>query len=139
MGAWSIARRRGGRVKEAASMRHRRTGRRAWVALMGLAVASSLAVTTAAPTFAQSPSAGSAASQAASSGNLVVGITSDVDQMFPWKATQFQAVAVLGTIYGTLTELDQDLNVVPGIAESWDASADGLTLTFHLRDGVTFQ
>ena len=68
----------------------------------------------------------------------MVGITSDVDQMFPWKATQFQAVAVLGTIYGTLTEFDQDLNVVPGLAETWEASADGKTLTFHLRDGVTF-
>lgn len=119
-------------------MHHRRTGRRAW-ALMGLALASSLAITAVAPTMAQSPSTGAAASQAASSGNLVVGITSDVDQMFPWKATQFQAVAVLGTIYGTLTELDQNLDVVPGIAKSWESSEDGLTLTFHLQEGVTFQ
>jgi len=29
-------------------------------------------------------------------------------------------------------------NVVPGIAESFDVSDDGLTYTFHLRDGVTF-
>ena len=27
-------------------------------------------------------------------------------------------------------------NVEPGIAESWEASADGLTYTFHLRDAV---
>src|SRR4029079_17921034 len=29
-------------------------------------------------------------------------------------------------------------NVVPGLAKSWESSADGKTLTFHLRDGVTF-
>jgi peptide/nickel transport system substrate-binding protein len=114
-------------------MQHRRSGRRAWTSFLGLALASTLLATVAAPAIAQSPSA------AAPSGTLVVGITSDVDQLFPWKATQFQAVAVLGNIYGTLTELDQDLNVVPGLAETWESSPDGTTLTFHLRDGVTFQ
>jgi peptide/nickel transport system substrate-binding protein len=71
-------------------------------------------------------------------GNLVVGVTSDPDTLFPWKATQFQAVAVLQTMYGTLTEFDEDLGVVPGLAESWDVSTDGLTVTLHLRKGVTF-
>jgi peptide/nickel transport system substrate-binding protein len=84
---------------------------------------------TAVPAAAQSPAAG---------GTLVVGITSDVNQMFPWKATQFQAIAVLGNIYGTLTELDQNLDVVPGLAESWTVSDDGLTVTFQIRPDVTF-
>ncbi len=109
-------------------MTQRRPGRRAWASILTLAMAGSL-VTTVAPVAAQSPAAG---------GTLVVGITSDVNQMFPWKATQFQAVAVLGNIYGTLTELDQNLDVVPGLAETWDVSDDGLTVTLHLRDGVTF-
>ena len=71
-------------------------------------------------------------------GDLVVGVTSDPDTLFPWKATQFQAVALLGLVYDSLVEFDQDLNVVPGIAESWDTSEDGMTLTFAIRDGVTF-
>lgn len=75
---------------------------------------------------------------AAPGGDLVVGVTSDPDTLFPWKATQFQAVAILQTLYGTLTEYDEELNVVPGLAESWDTSEDGLTVTFHLRSGVTF-
>jgi len=29
-------------------------------------------------------------------------------------------------------------NVIPGLAESWDISADGLTYTFHLREDVRF-
>lgn len=34
-----------------------------------------------------------------------------------------------------LTELDKDFNVTPGAAESWEASEDGLTWSFHLRPG----
>lgn len=109
-------------------MTQHRPGRRARGTFLTLAIAGSL-VAVAVPTAAQSPASG---------GTLVVGITSDVNQLFPWKATQFQAVAVLGNIYGTLTELDENLDVVPGLAESWDVSEDGLTVTLHLRDGVTF-
>ncbi|MEU5865271.1 ABC transporter substrate-binding protein [Nonomuraea sp. NPDC047529] len=73
-----------------------------------------------------------------SGGALVVGVTSDPDTLFPWKATQFTAVNVLQNIYGTLTEFDKDLNVVPGLAESWQTSEDGKKLTLTLRKGVTF-
>ncbi|WP_258566939.1 ABC transporter substrate-binding protein [Microbacterium sp. Se5.02b] len=76
--------------------------------------------------------------EGAAGGDLVIGVTSDPDTLFPWKATQFQAVNVLQNLYGTLTEFDEELNVVPGLAESWDVSDDGLTVTFHLREGVTF-
>lgn len=75
---------------------------------------------------------------AQSGGSLVFGVTTDPDTLFPWKATQFQAVNVLQTLYGTLTEFDAELNVVPGLAESWEISDDGLTVTFALREGVTF-
>jgi peptide/nickel transport system substrate-binding protein len=91
---------------------------------------------------ATSPAASSPAASAEATevprGNLVAGITSDADTLFPWKATQFQAVAIVETIYGTLTELDDKLNVVPGLAESWKSSDDGTTLTLTLRAGVTF-
>ncbi len=95
------------------------------------AIASIAFATVAAGAHATSP-------PGASGGTLVIGITSEPDTLFPWKATQFQAVNVLQNIYGTLTEFDQDLNVVPGLAESWDVSDDGLTVTLHLRSGVVF-
>ena len=71
-------------------------------------------------------------------GDLVVGVTSDADTLFPWKATQFQAFTMLGLIYDNLVELDQNLDIVPGLAESWEISDDGMTVTFDLREGVTF-
>src|SRR5690606_12206336 len=47
-------------------------------------------------------------------------------------------VIVQGNVYEGLTAIGRDLSVVPGLAESWDVSEDGLTYTFHLREGVTF-
>lgn len=35
-----------------------------------------------------------------------------------------------------LTRFDQEANIVPGAAESWDISEDGLTWTFHIRKGL---
>ncbi|WP_428928815.1 ABC transporter substrate-binding protein [Marinibacterium sp. SX1] len=45
---------------------------------------------------------------------------------------------VYTNIFEGLTRFMGDGSVVPGLAESWDISDDGLTYTFHLRDGVTF-
>ncbi|HET9658982.1 MAG TPA: ABC transporter substrate-binding protein, partial [Thermomicrobiales bacterium] len=42
------------------------------------------------------------------------------------------------TIYNNLVTFDQDLKIIPALAESWEQSEDGLTWTFALRQGVTF-
>ena len=41
-------------------------------------------------------------------------------------------------IYDGLFDYDNDLNIVPALAESYQVSDDGLTVTFHLRPGVTW-
>ena len=41
-------------------------------------------------------------------------------------------------IYNTLVETDDNLNIVPSLAKSWDISPDNLTFTFHLRNDVLF-
>ncbi|WP_116132126.1 ABC transporter substrate-binding protein [Tropicimonas sp. IMCC34043] len=43
-------------------------------------------------------------------------------------------------VYNRLVEFDRGTtNTVPGVAESWEVSEDGLEYTFHLRPGVKFQ
>lgn len=48
--------------------------------------------------------------------------------------TQF----VAGKIYESLLTYSFDLKPQPGLAKSWEISADGLTYTFHLQQGVTW-
>lgn len=45
---------------------------------------------------------------------------------------------VYSNVFEGLTRFGPDGSVNPGLAESWDISADGLTYTFNLRSGVTF-
>ena len=43
------------------------------------------------------------------------------------------------TIYNRLVEFETGTtNVIPGLAESWSASEDGMEYTFNLRRGVQF-
>ena len=45
---------------------------------------------------------------------------------------------VYSNIFEGLTRFMGDGSIVPGLASSWDISADGLTYTFHLAPGVSF-
>ena len=42
------------------------------------------------------------------------------------------------TVFDTLTEVQPDGKITPGLAQSWDVSSDGLTYTFKLQPGVKF-
>ncbi len=46
--------------------------------------------------------------------------------------------SVAANIVDTLVEHDTYGQIVPCLAESWEQSEDGLTWTFHLRDGATW-
>lgn len=64
----------------------------------------------------------------------------DLSTMDPQVEMALALYGVARNIYSTLLRLgyDGDLNVNPDLAESWDISDDGLTYTFHLRQGVKF-
>ena len=69
---------------------------------------------------------------------LILARSSDATGLDPHTQTAFGSFRLLEQIYEPLVLLDTDLNLVPGLAESWEFSEDGLTLTFHLRQGVKF-
>src|SRR5215510_9970491 len=52
--------------------------------------------------------------------------------------TDIYATPVALQIFDGLVQFDANLNVIPSIAKSWEASRDGLVWTFHLRQGVKF-
>jgi peptide/nickel transport system substrate-binding protein len=69
---------------------------------------------------------------------LVAAIGGEPDQLDPAKSSAYFTFQVLENVYDTLVEPDENLEMQPALAESWDLSEDQLTWTFHLRDGVTF-
>lgn len=69
---------------------------------------------------------------------LVAAIAGEPDQLDPHKTTSYFSFQVLENVFDTLVEPDENLEMQPALAESWDLSDDQLTWTFHLRDGVTF-
>ncbi len=56
----------------------------------------------------------------------------------PALSTDIYAVTVIQQVFDGLVQFDKNLNVVPAIAKSWKISADGLTYTFYMRQGVKF-
>ena len=43
---------------------------------------------------------------------------------------------VYANVFEGLTRINQNAEVLPALAESWNISTDGLTYTFKLRNGV---
>jgi ABC-type transport system substrate-binding protein len=56
----------------------------------------------------------------------------------PAVSSAYSSFAVLANVVEGLTAFDDDIKLVPALAESWEQSADELTWTFHLRKGVKF-
>lgn len=86
-------------------------------------------------------SAGSTATQVgriSDSGVIVAATTAPASLDFTSTGGAAIPQALMGNVYETLVELDDDGEVAPGLAHSWEVSPDGLTYDFHLREGVTF-
>ena len=79
--------------------------------------------------------AGATTTPEASTETLVVGRTGDIDNLDPHLATAFQTIDALELVFDSLTELDPDLTVQPGLATEWAYNDDGTELTFTLREG----
>jgi oligopeptide transport system substrate-binding protein len=64
--------------------------------------------------------------------------TYDPRSLDPALSTDVPTGRAVGYVFDGLVRFTPDAQVVPGLARSWDVSADGLSYTFHLRTGVKF-
>ncbi|CAN5609030.1 ABC transporter substrate-binding protein [soil metagenome] len=69
---------------------------------------------------------------------LIMARAVDATGLDPHTQTAFASIRLTELIYEPLVNTDENLDVVPALAEAWEFSDDGLSLTFTLRQGVTF-
>ncbi len=70
---------------------------------------------------------------------LIEASIGDASTLIPALASDSSSHGVAALIYNGLLKYDGDLNLVGDLAESWEISPDGLTITFKLRRGVKWQ
>lgn len=64
---------------------------------------------------------------------LILPIESDPICLDPQVADSKEAKLIIANCFEGLVRLDKDYKIIPGVAESWEISKDGLTYTFKLR------
>lgn len=70
---------------------------------------------------------------------LIIGSKSEAISLDPAIATDTESFQVTSGIYETLVKMDANgMDILPGLAESWKVSEDGLTFVFKLRKEVYF-
>ena len=67
---------------------------------------------------------------------IVVGSIGEPSTLLPLLASDSASRDVAGEIYNGLVRYDKNLKLEGDLAERWEISRDGLTITFHLRKGV---
>lgn len=54
------------------------------------------------------------------------------------ETTGIIAGELLTNLFSGLVQFDEELGIIPDLAETWEVAEDGLRYTFHLRSGLTF-
>ncbi|MEM9475239.1 MAG: ABC transporter substrate-binding protein [Pseudomonadota bacterium] len=81
--------------------------------------------------------ASTALATAATAEELTIGVRSGAESMDPHFSAIGINVSAMKNVYDTLTARDNNLQLQPGLAESWEP-VDDVTWRFNLRPGVTF-
>ncbi len=74
-----------------------------------------------------------------SKGPLIIGQNNSPISLDPALVTDIESIEITSNIYETLIKTDVNgIDLLPGLAESWKVSEDGLTFVFKLRSGIQF-
>ena len=68
-----------------------------------------------------------------------MGIGTDASTLDPQLCTDSATEVINKNIYNNLVRFDTGMKLVPDLATEWTLAKDGVTWTFKLRRGVTFQ
>ena len=71
--------------------------------------------------------------------SLTIALTNEPTTLDPQLAADSIGGMIILNLHDPLVRRDSDGNVVPGLAETWEVSDDGMSITFHLQEGVKFQ
>ena len=71
-------------------------------------------------------------------GNLTVRLAADIPELRPWQPRSRGEEQLSDLLYDGLLRLDERMRPVPDLAESWETTPDGRTITFTLRSGLTW-
>lgn len=69
---------------------------------------------------------------------LIEASIGEPSNLLPVLASDSASSDINGLVYSGMVRYDKNFVLEGDLAESWDISADGRTITFHLRDGVTW-
>ena len=78
------------------------------------------------------------AASAEQGGTMVMLVQPEPPSLASYLSTSGPIGMVTSKVFDGLLEYDLDLQPQPGLAESWTVAPDGLTLSFKIRQGVTF-
>jgi peptide/nickel transport system substrate-binding protein len=82
------------------------------------------------------PAESARAQQINKGGTLVVALPGDVEVINSSITTDISSSNMCGQVYSTIVRLDDNGNVQPYLAKSWEISPDGLTYTFRFFDNI---
>lgn len=71
-------------------------------------------------------------------GDLTIALPADLAELRPWQPRSRGEEQLTAMLYSGLMRLDDLLRPVPDLAESWETTPDGRTLTFTLRSGLSW-
>ena len=71
--------------------------------------------------------------------SLIFASSADARTLDPHNTTDSQSDQVIWMLYNALIRYDENMKIVPDLAESWSVADDNVTWTFHLKAGVRFQ
>lgn len=111
-----------------------RRARSALVSGLALTMGATLLVGCASGSAAEKESTG----EPVEGGTLALSISAEPGCLDSHSISATQQALLGRIIYDNLVTLDEEGNIAPYLAESWDISEDGKTYTFHLEEGVTF-